>query len=222
MNQNDKRAKLEEFTSKVWDMYKHLSDDRLKLEDKLNYLLAINTLIIVGYLQLFSDELKNYAFGHTVPFVFLFFPVLLLFFNLFTRPLKSPWFNEPKHLIASIEEGSTYTAFLAMTYDCANRTWDYQHSRVRLILACLVSTTIALVWLMILYVAGLFDASLGIAERNVQLFIALMLLVGIGIMIERHFKKPDFRDRTQEFHAELHTWLVANPQSNGESDSKMS
>lgn len=201
-----KQEQLKEVSTCVWQMYQHVFEGRTKLENKLNYFLAINTVLLLVVLELTHEQLKAWSLFHIVPVFLLTLPVVLLLVNFIARPLRVPWF-EKEPLTGSLGSGEFYANWVATIFGSAYGSFAYQNRIGKLIKVCLALVLSALTWLCILLILNLCESPTTSAERFAVL---LMLTVGAGsvvwLMIQNRAEFPHDL-RSAEVHAFLSQWI---------------
>lgn len=197
---------LSDFAPHVWEMYQHLYESRQKLEDKLNYFLAIDTLFIIGYLELCGNEVKNLSVIHIVPLVLLSIPVLLLFINFSSPTLRSPWF-EKESLISELERGTVYIDWLAAVYDCAYMSFDYMQRRVALLRICLVLAWLAIAFMFLVFCLKLSSQISKDLPASLIVILVVTVIGVVGYAIRRVLSRYTYRSREEEVRGLFTEWL---------------
>jgi hypothetical protein len=205
-DKEQRHARLQEIAPHVWSMYLHVFEGRSKLENKLNYFLAINTVILLVVLQLLQSRLSEWSLLHIVPVFLLLLPVLLLLANFLSRPLRVPWL-EKEPLSQLLDSGEFYPNWIASIFGSAYGSFAYQKRIIRLIKVCLSLVAGALCWLAILFILSLCGAPLAQTER-----LALLLLMAgacasvVWLLIVNRVEFPH-QTKSAEVYGFLAQWL---------------
>ncbi|MBU1318353.1 MAG: hypothetical protein KKG33_08245 [candidate division Zixibacteria bacterium] len=121
-----KLDKLGTVAPNIWDMYRLLFETRVgNHENRLYFFLAVDTLLIIGYLSLFQDQLASLSFWFIVPFLLLFFPALALLVAFITEGTRVPWFGVDD-LIRVLDQDLFHREWVISTCVCALLTWEFQ------------------------------------------------------------------------------------------------
>lgn len=85
---------LKEFYPYLWEQYKFLYMKSVtEINEKFNFLLVFNTLLVIIYFELFGEFAKtNYLFF--IPLVFLTIPIFLYFLHITPERIWFPWFEK--------------------------------------------------------------------------------------------------------------------------------
>lgn len=203
MNQTNisKHNALEKLAPHVYDMYKQLHEERTKIEPKLNYFFAIDTLLLVGYVQLFATELKDLSLTHIGPTVLLLIPVLILLTNFSAGPLRFPWF-EKEQLVRNIDNDTITIEWLVSIYNCAYLTWIYMGRRTKMLNACLTSVGLALAWMFVAFIVHI-GSTLPDEYLAPYIIVSFFSVAGvIGYAVKRACRveqAPDFGKDVRDF-----------------------
>jgi hypothetical protein len=220
----DKNAKLKEVAPHIWSMYQHLMSVRSTLENRLNYFLAIDALLLIGFLQVFQSEVRAMAWEYLVPCFLLIVPILLLLANFLTKQMRDAWMEFHEHennppMLETIEKDEFYLRWIADIYSHAEGSWEYRKRIFKLLRVCLAFVAASLTWLCIALVWTAFYCSASEAAKSVLLSIGSVIVGVIVYIIPEQLKDFSYRDRTGAIREKLSKWLnKSNLGGNGRTD----
>ncbi|MDF1544903.1 MAG: hypothetical protein P1R58_07355 [bacterium] len=205
---NDKKAKLKEVAPHIWSMYQHLMSGRSALENRLSYFLAINALLLIGFLQFFQLEVEAMEWEYVVPCIVLIIPIVLLLMNFLARQMRGAWMDFDNHkfdepILETIKKDEFYERWIANMFSHAEGSWKYRkriHKLLRFCVACILS---ALTWLLLLLLCCS-------AKDATQYLFVIITSATVGILvyaIPEQLKDFPYRDRESRVRSEINKWL---------------
>jgi hypothetical protein len=210
MSRNQKQDSLKEVAQHIWSMHQQTMENRSKLENRLNYFLAIDALLLLVFLQLFQSEVKSLSLLFVIPCTFLILPILLLLANFFARPLLGPWmdFDDPKKSLTEIiDKDEFYIEWIADIYSCTEGSNEYRKRIVKLLRLCVGCVAISLVWLVFLLLNSISCMRLDVCVIAVLFALLVFVIAAITRVLMRNCKEFPYKGRRVEVKRSLEAWL---------------
>lgn len=209
----DKKAKLKEVAPHIWSMYQHLTSVRSTLENRLNYFLAIDALLLIGFLQVFQLEVRAFAWGYIVPCILLVIPIVLLLSNFLAKQMRGAWMDfehTPEPILQTIERDEFYERWIADMYSCAEGSWKYRKRIHRLLRVCVAFVVGALSWIFAALLWAAFCCSAHDISKAVLLS-SISVIIGVLVyVIPERLKDFPYGDRKRDIRGKLNNWLNSN------------
>ncbi|MBU4300245.1 hypothetical protein L6303_00200 [archaeon] len=201
---NPKKAEaLKEIHSHVWNLYIHAFNDRRIVEDKLTYLLAINTLFLLGYTDLFKEKILNPGI-YIIPFLLLFLSAIILFIQFISKQMSVPWFTK-EEITDFLDKGVFYTKSLGEIIACENNSYNYMCEKWRILRICYSLIFFAIV-------SAILISIIGATHEQLRLFTIGFIFIGSAIvyyLVLKNSKKyyTDDPSRSDRIKEHFEKWL---------------
>lgn len=190
----------------MWAMYQHVFEERSKLENRLSYFLAVDTLFTFCFLQLFQKELLSLSLCHLIPFLMLLGPALVMFANFHRKGQYLPWFEE-QDLIKLLEENAFHREWLASMYSSLRGSFEYMKRTARLLQICVVVVGLSLFWMLVWFVTSVYSSALTGAEKGIVFVLILTGICGIYWVPRGNPKKSRYMEMQREVSGYFESWL---------------
>jgi len=187
-------------------MYTHIFEERRKLENKLNYLLAINALLILIFTQFFKGMLESFTFIYIIPAIFLLFPILILLMNFISAPLRVPWF-ELGQLLSYVKKDIFYKKWLMEIYNSAYMSFNYLKRQTKVIRLCLLSMGIAICWMIALFFIRFCACDLPVIEKILIIILFIFGMTATIYVLLNNLNDHSVVDSALENNEILNEWL---------------
>lgn len=210
---SDKKDKLKEVAPHVWSMYQHLTSVRSTLENRLNYFLAIDALLLIGFLQVFQSEVRELAWEYLVPCILLVVPILLLLANFLAKQMRGAWMdfeNTEEPILSTVEKDEFYVRWIADMYSCAEGSWKYRKRIHRLLRVCVAFVAGSLSWLLAVLLWAAFCCSAHDVPKAVLLSVVSVIIGVLVYVIPERLKDFPYGDRKRDIRGKLNNWLNGN------------
>lgn len=199
----DKEEKIKEIHPYIYELYQHLFETRSKVEERLNFLLAIDTLFLLVFLELFKEHLLMTPLLY-IPFVLLIIPILILFINLISKSMWVPWFTK-EEVTQYLDENTFYPKSFETIYACASDTYHYKEEKKKIMRSCFIFTYLAVLSLVVLLLIRLDSIlSLQISILLVGLIAGVLILIFIFRANDKAYFDHKDSDKIREY---FENWL---------------
>lgn len=197
----NKKPNFKELYPLVWNQYQFIAQVRLKLDETINYLMALISLTTIVYLQLYNKKVtENPIF--LIPIVFLFLIPIIIFFANFTPKLLWVHFIETIYIKKVYSDNkNVYEKFVRDILGVYPHLTEYRRFK-RIIITLLLNS---------LYL-GLFSIIITpLIESKNYCYLSITFLVGFGLLfyLNRIFWKKEYARKSviEEANKLINDWL---------------
>ena len=201
----NRRQELEKIAPKIWEMFEFVVGGRARVENAMAFFLAINTLFVVGFLDMLKIELMSLSIYYFIPFLFLVFPSLAMLTS-FLRSMRAPWF-ETEELAKHLDDSSLLIAWFSEVYASAYQSHVVMKRTLRLLKLCLASVAISVMWLTTMFLYTVCCSGISVVTK-----VTIIILIMLGILIclflaSRNLEQFPYPKKQLEISTFFQDWL---------------
>jgi len=156
----------------LWNQYQFLVQQRQKLDDTINYLMALNSLILLVYLQIYNINISQVSI-YLIPIIFLFLIPIIIFFKNFLPQNLYLHFVELINIKKTYDgNGNIYETFVRDIMGVIPHLKAYRDFKRRIIILLLNSLYLGLLCIVFIHIYC--------SDR--YYYLLLVLLIGFGLL----------------------------------------
>jgi len=205
-SKEEKSKQLEQASQPIWAMFEFVVSGRMKVENTLALFLAINTLFIVAFLELFKTELTTLSLAYLIPFLLLVLPSLAMFATFASRSIQVPWIDKEK-LTATLDKSEFQIELLSEVYASADQSHTAKKRASWLLRICLFSVGIAIGWLVMIFLHYICCSQMLVTEK-----IVVIVLIALGLflcifLVAKNMQAYPFEQSKRDIRNDLKKWI---------------